>query len=347
MQCSKSTDPVTSTPPTDTGCPTGQSKNAKEVCVVDATLCQNGQGKANACTSCDTGYKLTGGVCLVQNNLVISLNSLTMNASKGYTASFTLNTDQNWMITGYPAWLSVSPTSGGPGSAIQINLTTTTINTVAVATGSLSVNATGKPELNKTINFIRPYYDFCGGGVSLPNTNTVAILKWVSLGANEHTPTYSAIDFTNRLSNDPNGRLLVGIIRGCGAVGSAVSNWASASNFRVQFYNDVSFMITKAFDDINFSNSPIVGFSTIDNNKSNSSIVIFNGNISNTLGIYSVGPNDTGTVNICNGTKQYTRINYEGAHNIKTCIDDLAFPSELKDTMNTLLEGAGKTYRIP
>ena len=204
------------------------------------SACQNGQGLAGACTSCNEGYTKSNGTCVLQNNLVLSVSSLTIYAQNGYSTNFTITTDQNWTITA-PAWLSVSPTSGGPGSAIQVNLTTTSLNTTAGLTGILNVNATAKLDLSRTLNLTRSTYAFCGGGLGLLNTNSVAILKWVSLGANEHAPSSTANDFSNRLSNDPNGRFLIGIARGCGINGSALNNLISYSNFPVNFYSTYKF----------------------------------------------------------------------------------------------------------
>ena len=345
MQCSKSTDPVTSTPAS--GCPSGQSKNANSgLCEVDLTLCQNGQGKANACTSCDTGYTSIGGVCIVQNNLVISVNSLTMYASNGYTASFTITTDQNWTITGAPAWLSVSPTSGAPGTALKVNLTTTTLNTTAGLTGSLSVNATGKPELNKTLNLTRTHYTSCGGTLGLPGPSIV-VAKWVSMGAAEQSVVNLA---------DPNGRFLVAVAKGCGGGNTTFEfNLKKAIDITFDLFlpGAVTTLKSSAF---NFTESVSIGAfvdrgSLFSNSVSPSLSINNDPSLIVNLQFIPLLQGETGFLLDCSSKNQYlvsNLANLSANTNPKnTCITDTQFPPELKDTMNALLRGAGKTYSIP
>ena len=288
----------------------------------------------------------------VQNDLVLSVNSLTMYAANGYTASFTITTDQNWTITNNTNWLNVSPTSGGPGSAIKINLTTTTLNTVTGITGSLSVNATGKPELNKTLNLTRSNYAFCGVSLGLSGSSIV-VSKWVSMGAADHSELKSILN--------PNGRILVAVAKGCGGPNNTNENLIKQSTFvRLGFITGAN--VTIFSNTVYFTNSPFIGLSatTFGFNVISYYRYLFNNWETDTnqkfdRDLFNDDPFLGGLQEFskCNTNNKYLKINLslEGVQiqtpGAQTCITDAEFPPELKDTMNALLEGAGKTYRIP
>ena len=315
------------------------------------SACQNGQGTAGACTSCNEGYTKSNGTCqnnLVQNNLVLSVSSLTIYAQNGYSTNFTITTDQNWTITA-PAWLSVSPTSGGPGSAIQVNLTTTTLNTTAGVTGILSVNATAKLDLSRTLNLTRTYYTNCGGTLGLSGPSIV-IAKWVSVGAAVHSSFNST---------DPNGRLLVAVAKGCGGGNTTLeNNLRNAINITFNLYYSGS-GLTNNFGSSSFISSPILsavynGFLSTDGvNVANYFFGINNDNSKNiSLALFALGFGDTSArISSCNSKNQYLLANLANLNPLNnsfatnTCLDvtTSSFPPELKSTMNSLLSGAGKT----
>ena len=347
MQCSKSSDPVVNPVTVNDTCPSGQSKNASGTCVVDATLCQNGQGKAGACTTCNAGYTVSNGICIVQNNLVLSVSSLTIYAQNGYSTNFTITTDQNWTITA-PAWLSVSPTSGGPGSAIQVNLTTTTLNTTAGITGNLSVNATGKAELNKTLNLTRTYYTNCGGTLGLSGPSIV-VAKWVSVGAGDHS-AYSP--------TDPNGRFLVAVAKGCGGPDNVNENLFKNTNLvGLGFLKNARATIFSST--VYFNNSPLAGLSSVPSEQESLLGVAYyyilfkNYEVNGAQRldtIYNDSSIPISQINTCNAKNQYLLRNISeilsSTINAQSCITDTQFPPELKDTMNDLLRGASKPYTI-
>ena len=296
-------------------------------------------------TVTDVTPDVTPGPTPVQNDLVLSVNSLTMYASNGYTASFTITTDQNWTITGYPNWLSVSPTSGAPGTALKVTLTTTTLNTVTGITGSLSVNATGKPELNKTLNLTRSIYDFCGGTLGLPGPSIV-VAKWVSMGAAEH----GVFD-----TRDPNGRVLVAIAKGCGGVGwTTIEEVIAKSDYvKLGFYAVAGEPIINS-NTLFFANNPIGGLSATPTSAILPSYIklYFRNYLTSVIEDFEFLYSQNPYVGIerCNLSNQYILRNLKqviATSNGQNCITDSQFPPELKDTMNALLEGAGKTYRIP
>ena len=345
MQCSKSTDPVTTTPAS--GCPSGQSKNESGSCAVDATLCQNGQGKANACTTCDIGYVPNGGVCIVPVKLDLSVNTIKMYAQIGFNASFTIDTDSNWTITA-PEWLSVSPASGFPGTAIPVNLTTITLNTIASITGSLSVKATGRPELDKTLNLTRSQYAFCGGTIGLVGPSIV-VSKWVSMGAAEHN-TYSP--------KDPNGRFLVAVAKGCGGGNNTnENNMRKANDIFLNLYFQSLVTSTKS-NTLSFAESPFIGAFIdgryVEDLSVSPSLEINNdNNLRVNFQFYPLVEGEPGTLFSCNSKNQYSVSNLANLSNNRTpkqtCLDvtTSSFPPVLKDTMNTLLLGANKSYSIP
>ena len=309
-----------------------------------ASACLNGQGTAGACTSCNAGYSVSNGTCIVQNNLVLSVNSLTIYGQIGFSTNFTITTDLNWTITA-PAWLSVSPTSGGPGSAIQVNLTTLTLNTATGVTGTLSVKATAKPELNKNLNLTRSNYGFCGGTLGLSGPSIV-VSKWVSMGAADH----SAYNF-----NDPNGRFLVAVAKGCGGGNNQIENNLRIANkifFSIYLQSAITTINSATF---NFTESFTIGAfidrGSIYSGGLSPSLIINNDTNLNVNLFYS--PNvegETGTLLDCNLKNQYLFANLANSSNYvnpkNTCITDTQFPSELKSTMNDLLRGASKPYNI-
>ena len=286
----------------------------------------------------------------VQNDLVLSVSSLTMYAANGYTASFTITTDQNWTITGAPNWLIVSTTSGGPGTGLKVNLTTTTLNTTPGLTGSLSVNATGKPELNKTLNLTRTHYTTCGDTLGLPGPSIV-VAKWVSVGAGDHSA------FNDK---DPNSRFLVAVAKGCT---SEVVGWKTLN---VNLFKNANFIglgfikngsVTIYSSTVYFTNSPFAGLSStpVDYQTALWYLLFKNYQSDGDARIDTIYNDSTlqgGVIQPlnCNANNQYLLRNFlssDNANGAQTCITDTQFPPELKDTMNDLLRGAGKTYRIP
>ena len=382
MQCAKTS--VTETTPTpapvnDT-CPLGQSKNASGVCENSATTCENGLGKAGACTSCNAGYSVSNGLCLVQNNLILSVNSLNMYASLGDTASFTINTDQNWTITGVPDWLSVSPKSGVAGGANKITLTTTTINTIEGVSVTLNINATGNVNLNKTLSLKRTRFAFCGStyGVVGPS---VVIYKWITTGG-AGTEIYN-----NANVQLPNSRFLATFIKGCqwASMGSVQQDLTTVRSASLYYRESASGNFNSVSNLASLGQGPAVALST------NRPISLFVGgtanetyfimelrDASNTIVaqltpfiilfenpslIFTTWTSDPktkfATVDL---TRGYASISGSGGSNKGTpdsaranlstldfsgSVSESAFPRAGREAMNALLEAANKTYRIP
>ena len=383
MQCAKTS--VTETTPTpapvnDT-CPLGQSKNASGVCENSATTCENGLGKAGACTSCNAGYSVSNGICLVQNNLILSVNSLNMYASLGDTASFTINTDQNWTITGVPDWLSVSPKSGVAGGANKITLTTTKINSLLVdVSGTLNINATGNASFNKTLSLTRSKYAFCGGtyGVVGPS---VVIYKWITTGG-AGTEVYN--DANVQL---PNSRFLATFIKGCqgGAVGSVQQDLTTVRYASLYYRNLFNGAFIPVSNILNIGQNPVLALSTsrapVFTNPSNEAIFTMelrDGTstiVAQVTAIQSLLTSQNAYFLNCYSNTQYVTVNLTlGYTNVLvgptvinskgtpppsgdqfSCLDfatpssvsESAFPRAGREAMNALLEAAGKGYTIP
>ena len=362
LQCSKSgTDPVvTPTPPADTSCP-------------------NGQGKANACTSCNAGYSVSNGTCLVQNNLVLSVSSLNMYASLGDTASFTINTDQNWTITNNLTWLSVNPMNGGPGATNKITLTTTNINTLEGVSEALSINATGNASLNKTLSLTRSRFAFCGGtyGVVGPS---VVIYKWITTGG-AGTEIYS-----NANVQLPNSRFLATFIKGCqgGAVGSVQQDLTTVRSVSLYYREVASGNLNSVSNLVSLGQGPAVGLSATRTialfaGFNESSFIMELRDESNaivaqiapfiqlytsanpTFNEWTINPqtkfatvdlnkgyaNVSGIGGTSKGTPPDLNPNNLRTLDFSSSVSETAFPRVGREVMNALLDAANKTYRIP
>ncbi len=198
---------------------------------------------------------------VVINDVVLGISSIEALASpSSYT--FTINTNQNWQITGIPAWMSVRPTWGsanGVSTLFHLTLTTIGINTVAGTNATLLIHGSLTPVassslISRSLSLTRSIYDRCGGAYGLPGASSI-IAKWVSAG--------SAVgDIGNHSSatngfNHPDSRLIFGIARGCGGTGSSEGIIKNMSAFRLFFYDQVFNTDFPATGNVHsFTNSP-------------------------------------------------------------------------------------------
>ena len=317
-----------------------------------ASTCQNGQGTAGACTSCNAGFEPVGGLCKakqVTNDLVINISSIEMYASPS-TYTFTINTDQNWEIANIPSWLNVNPTKGGAGTANVVTLTTIGINTVSVINESLNINVPSAANLNKTLKLTRNYYKSCGGSYGLPGPSSV-IVKWLKVGsAVGNLGTINATDGYNH----PDSRILVGIAKGCDGTGGEQVKIKSISGFRLAYFDVANNKNINVSENADFSKSPYTSvLTTTVSGYDNQNLIIRDTNANNNTIIISIiqqGPGLTNALNTCTSSTKYFERDLSVNTSIGTCRDTSAFPAALaplKDSMNALIRSANPAYVIP
>ena len=317
-----------------------------------ASTCQNGQGTAGACTSCNAGFEPVGGLCKakqVTNDLVINISSIEMYASPS-TYTFTINTDQNWEIANIPSWLNVNPTKGGAGTANVVTLTTIGINTVSVINESLNINVPSAANLNKTLKLTRIIYNFCDGLYDLPGPSSV-IVKWLSVGsAVGNLGTINATDGYNH----PDSRILVGIAKGCDGTGGEQVKIKSILGFRLAYFDVANNKNINVSENADFSKSPYTSVLTSTFSGFNRQSIIIDDpiNSSNNLNLFIVplAQIDTNTLFTCTSSTKYFEMDLNVNLGFGTCRDTSAFPAALtplKDSMNALIRSANPAYVIP
>ena len=153
MQCSTSstTDPVATTPGTQSACQSGQTKQADGSCLAD----------------CVSPKILQNGVCVSTPSVQITSNSLSIGGLASSYKTISINANTPWNITGtVPSWMNISKTSGEAG-IFSINLTALQANTTAggVAdvdrTASFNVTGTGVP--TQTLTVTQVGRELCSG----------------------------------------------------------------------------------------------------------------------------------------------------------------------------------------
>jgi uncharacterized ubiquitin-like protein YukD len=86
-----------------------------------------------------------------KHQLVLSDEAFTLNGQENSAATLTLACDDDWTISGVPAWLTVSPTSGEAGTT-TVTITANTDNTTGtVREALLTVSSTTDEQLTKTV----------------------------------------------------------------------------------------------------------------------------------------------------------------------------------------------------
>ncbi len=150
----------------------------------------------------------------VSNDLVPNLSSIEILASpRSYT--FTINTDQNWQITGIPDWLSVNPTSGSAGVANLVTITTSIANTVSGLSATLTIHGSlspTSPVITRSLALTRSIFDRCGGDYGIPGPS-VMLFKYL----NKTNPNPSEPSSTN-------AEMAFIVVRGCGDTTTTVQS---------------------------------------------------------------------------------------------------------------------------
>jgi hypothetical protein len=85
-------------------------------------------------------------------NITVSATAVNVNAAINSTGSFTVTSNIAWSITGNPAWLTVSPTSGTAGGPTTLTVTANTENTnTTTRSATLTVSGTGATSKTVTV----------------------------------------------------------------------------------------------------------------------------------------------------------------------------------------------------
>ena len=112
----------------------------------DGSLANFAIGNVSTC-----GETLTFDLLEAKHQLVLSDEAFTLNGQENSAATLTLACDEDWTISGVPAWLTVSPTSGEAGTT-TVTITANTDNTTGtVREALLTVSSTTDEQLTKTV----------------------------------------------------------------------------------------------------------------------------------------------------------------------------------------------------
>lgn len=117
---------------------------------------------------------------LLESNkqLILSQESFTLKGQANAAASLTIASDDDWTITGVPAWLTVTPVSGNAGTT-TVSLTANSDNTTgATREATLTVTSNSDAALNKSFTIAQEQQT---GNVILSDNfeNTQNPLGWV------------------------------------------------------------------------------------------------------------------------------------------------------------------------
>ena len=229
IQCSTSstTDPVATTPGTQSACQSGQTKQADGSCLAD----------------CDSPNIIQNGVC------VSAPYSLSIGGFVSSYKTITINRNTAWSITGtIPSWLNISKTSGDAG-IYSINFTALQANTTAGGLANpdrtASFNVTGTGATPQTLTVTQVGRELCSGFEG----PSVMLYKYLNK-TNPNPPAGEILD-QNKSS------IAFMMVKGCKETKTDINWQSSQAKFDVLTYMELNEVITvKIIKSLNFVSNP-------------------------------------------------------------------------------------------